>query len=169
MIRPTIELGNPALRQAAAPVENPGGAEILALIDDLRETLRDFRERNGWGRALSAPVLGVPLRVILVDHGDISLVLINPAFELWSSEQEDGYECCITFPSLWGCVARPRSVVIIAQDETGAMHRIEAEGDLARLIQHEIDHLDGLTWLDREPDPETLCTTGEYRRRYRQH
>ncbi len=168
MIRATLELGNPALRQTAAPVDNATGAEIHELIDDLRDTLHDFRARNGWGRALAAPVIGVPLRVIVVEHDELSLVLINPVFERWSGEQVDGYESCITFPTLWGCVIRPRAVVVTAQDEAGVSRRVEAEGDLARLLQHEIDHLDGLTWLDRGPDLETLCTTGEYRRRYRQ-
>ncbi len=168
MIRATLELGNPTLRQTAAPIDDPTGAETRALIDDLRETLHDFRGRNGWGRSLAAPVIGVPLRLIVVDYDEQSLVLINPFFEQWSSEQVDGYESCITFPTLWGCVTRPRGVVVTAQDEAGVSRRVEAEGDLARLLQHEIDHLDGLTWLDREPDLETLCTTGEYRRRYRQ-
>ena len=168
MLRATLELGNPALRHAAVPVDDATGGETRALIDDLRATLHDFRARNGWGRALAAPVIGVPLRLIVVEHDELSLVLINPAFERWSSEQEDGYESCITFPALWGCVSRPNAVVVVAQDEAGVSRRVEAEGALARLLQHEIDHLDGLTWLDRGPDLETLCTTGEYQRRYRQ-
>ena len=167
MIRPTLELGNPTLRQAAAPVADPTGPETRDLIADLRDTLHDFRARNGWGRALGAPVIGVPSRVIVVDYDDTSLVLVNPSFERWSGDMVAGYESCITFPAIWGCVSRPSSVVVVAYDETGAPYRLEAEGDLARIVQHEIDHLDGLTWLDREPDVESLCTTGEYQRRYR--
>jgi len=168
MIRATLELGNPELRQASAPVDAATGADTRATIEELRATLHDFRARNGWGRALAAPVIGVPLRLIVVEHDELSLVLINPAFERWSSEQVDGYESCITFPTLWGCVSRPYAVIVVAQDEAGVSRRVEAEGELARLLQHEIDHLDGLTWLDRGPDLETLCTTGEYQRRYRQ-
>ncbi len=170
MIRPTIELGDPALRQAAVAVPNPASPEVQALIADLRETLYDFRARHGWGRALSAPVIGVPLRVVVIEAIEAEtapMVLVNPTFERWSTDQEEGYESCITFSCLWGAVIRPRSVVVVAQDETGAVRRLEAEGSLARLIQHEIDHLDGLTWLDRGPDLETLCTTAEYRRRIR--
>lgn len=167
MIRPTLELGNPDLRQAAASVADPLSDEIQTLIGDLRDTLRDWRARNGWGRALAAPVIGVPLRVILVEHGETSLVLINPAFQQWSSDQVVTYESCITFPAIWGCVSRPRRVVVSALDEQGAGQSWELEGDLARIAQHEIDHLDGLTWLDREPELYTICTNTEYQRRYR--
>lgn len=167
MIIPTLELGNPALRQAAAPVADPLHADVRLLIQNLRDTLHDWRARHGWGRALSAPVIGVPLRVVLVELEGSSMVLINPTFERWGAEQVDGYESCMTFSSLWGCIVRPRTVVVQAIDETGAAVRIDADGDLARILQHEIDHLDGFVWLDREPDVETICTTEEYRRRYR--
>ena len=138
-----------------------------SLIADLRDTLRDFRARTRWGRALAAPVIGVPLRLVLLEYNEQSMVLINPSFERWSRDHAGGYESCITFPALWGSVIRPRSVVVLAQDEHGLPRRLEADGDLARLLQHEIDHLDGLVWLDREPDVATICTTNEYRRRYR--
>ena len=167
MIRPTLELGNPALRQPASPVADPRHADVQALIEDLRDTLRDWRTRNGWGRALGAPVIGVPLRVVLIELEGSSTVLINPTFESWGTEQIDEYESCITFPTLWGCVVRPRTVVVQALDESGTPSRIEADGALARILQHELDHLDGFNWLDREPDVETICTTAEYRRRYR--
>jgi peptide deformylase len=136
------------------------------LITDLRDTLRDFRMRNGWGRALGAPVIGVPLRVVLIEYDDISLALINPRFERWSNNEVDAYESCITFTSLWGRVVRPRAVVVSAQDESGAEQQWEVEDELARIFQHEIDHLDGLTWLDRDPDTTTICTATEYRRQF---
>ncbi len=167
MIRPTLELGDPLLRQVAAPVEDARGETTQSLIADLRDTLRDFRERNGWGRALGAPVIGVPLRVVVVDDNDTSLVFINPCFESWSNDQVSVYESCICFPSLWGCVDRPRAVTITAEDEAGVNRRWEFEGDLARILQHEIDHLDGFVWLDRDPPIESICTTKEYQRRYR--
>jgi peptide deformylase len=167
MIRPTLELGDPALRQAAAPVKDALSPATQALLADLRDTLRDFRERNGWGRALGAPVIGVPLRLVLIDYDDTALVLINPRFDSWSNDQISAYESCITFPCLWGCVDRPRAVTVTAEDEAGVTQRWEVDGDLARILQHEIDHLDGFVWLDRDPPIESICTTGEYQRRYR--
>jgi peptide deformylase len=165
MIRPTLELGNPTLRQVSAPIADPLADDVKALIQDLRDTLQDWRARHGWGHALGAPVIGVPRRIIVIESGDTSMVLINPTFESWGNEQVDAYETCITFPALWGCVFRPRTVVVQAFDEAGAPCRIEATDDLARILQHEIDHLDGFIWLDREPDTDTICTTAEYRRR----
>jgi peptide deformylase len=162
-IRPTLQLGNPLLRQAAQPIDDVQSGDIQALIADLWDTLYDFRRRYGWGRALSAPVIGVPLRAIVVDF-DEQLVLINPRFERWSREQVVAYESCITFSSIWGAVCRPRRVIVVALDAVGVERRYDAEGALARLMQHEIDHLDGLVWLDREPDLASICTNDEYRR-----
>ncbi len=166
-VRPTLELGNPLLRQTALPVADVRDPAVRQLIDDLWETLEDFRRRHGWGRALAAPVVGVPLRVVVLDVDEQRLVLINPRFESWSHEQVAAYESCITFSGIWGEVVRPARVVVVAQDENGVERRYDAIGDLGRVMQHEIDHLDGLTWLDRDPDPTTICTTNEYVRRYR--
>lgn len=166
-VRSTIELGNPALRQPAQPVVNASDPAIQALITDLHDTLHDWRAHHGWGRAMSAPTIGVAQRVVVIDWDDIHYVFINPRFEQWSTQQSDEWESCITFPNLWGCVSRPHSVVVTAWDADGQPLRLQAEGALSRILQHEIDHLDGLIWLDREPDPATLCTTAEYNRRYK--
>jgi peptide deformylase len=169
MIRQMLELGNPLLRQVAAVVDDPQDPSVHEVLRDLRDTLADFRHRNGWGRALSAPIIGVPLRIILIEYDERSMVLINPVFEQWSSDQESVYESCITFPSLWGMVSRPVQVVVQALDEAGIPHRWEASGPFGRTLQHEIDHLDGLIWLDREPDIDSICTTTEYKRRQASH
>jgi peptide deformylase len=163
-VRPTLELGHPLLRQTAEPVADPRSAETRALITDLWDTLDDFRRRHGWGRALAAPVISVPQRVIVIAMENQRMVLINPRFESWSRDQVTMYESCITFGSIWGAVSRPRSVVVVALDENGEEQRFEVNGDLARVMQHEIDHLDGFMWLDRDPDLSSICTTTEYMR-----
>ncbi len=162
-VRPTLELGDPLLRQQAQLVSDPGAPEVQSLIADLWDTLRDFRQHNRWGRGLSAPVIGVGLRVVVLALEGQELVLINPRFESWGRAQGLDYECCITFGSIWGAVYRPEEVVVIALDGAGVEQRFEVSGDLARLMQHEIDHLDGLVWLDREPDLATICTTREWK------
>ncbi len=161
---PTLELGDPLLRQQAQPVTDPAAPEVQALIIDLWDTLRDFQQRNGWGRALAAPVIGVGLRVIVIAFEGQELALINPRFESWGRSQALDYECCITFGAIWGAVYRPEQVVVVALDANGVEQRFEAAGSLSRLLQHEIDHLDGLVWLDREPDAATICTTRERKR-----
>lgn len=160
-----LELGNPLLRQPAQPVTDARDGAVQALITDLWDTLHDFQQRNGWGRALTAPVIGVGLRVVVLQFEEQPYVLINPRLESWSRTQTPGFETCLTFGGIWGEVYRPAQVTVVALDAHGQEQRIEADGVLARMIQHEIDHLDGLVWLDREPDPLTICTTREYLRR----
>jgi peptide deformylase len=166
-IRSLLELGNPALRQCAQAVTDVPSAETEAIITDLRDTLREFRRQHGWGRALAAPAIGAPKRIVLIAFEDQELVLINPRFERWSRELAAAYESCMTFSSIWSVVHRPKQVVVVAQDAEGKEQRYEVDGDLARIMQHEIDHLDGLTWLDRDPDLSTICTTNEYRRQFK--
>lgn len=161
---PTLELGHPLLRQLAQPVESPLSSETQQLIADLWDTLRDFRQRNRWGRALSAPVIGVAARVVVVEYGEQQYVLINPRFERWSRTQVVAYESCVTFGGLWGQVSRPARVVVLALDAAGREQRYDLDGELGRIVQHEIDHLDGLVWLDRDPDLTTICTNREYQR-----
>jgi peptide deformylase len=165
-VRPILELGDPRLRQPAQPVPDPLAPEVQALIDDLRETLAVVRARRGWGDALAAPVVGAAQRVIMLERAGRELVLINPRFEAWGRTQLAAYERCLTFDAIWGAVYRPDRVVVVAVDAQGAEQRLEASGSFARLLQHEMDHLDGLVWLDRDPDLTSLCTAGEYARRY---
>jgi peptide deformylase len=164
-VRSTLELGDPLLRQPAQPVGNIGSAATLAAIADLWDTLDDIRQRHTWVRALAAPTIGIDLRIAVLHVREQRLVLINPRFEAWSSQVVAAWESCITFNMLWGEVYRPARVVVVAEDEAGRTQRYEADGLLARVMQHEIDHLDGLVWLDRDPDLTTLCTVNEYMRR----
>ncbi len=167
-VRTLLELGNPSLRQPARPVADVRSPETQALITDLRDTLRAFRQQHGWGRALAAPVIGVPQRLVLIDYGGREFILANPRFEVWSRETVPAYESCMAFGTIWGVVHRPKHVIISALDAKGELQRYDVDGDLARIMQHELDHLDGLTWLDRDPDLSTICTTNEYRRQFRQ-
>ncbi|GAC1556556.1 MAG: peptide deformylase [Herpetosiphon sp.] len=166
-VRPTLELGNPALRVAAEKVQDATAVETQSVLTDLQDTLHEWRQRNGWGKAMSGPAIGISQRIFVIDYDDQRYVMINPRFEHWSSEVVDGWESCITFPAIWGSVCRPLSVTVVAIDAQGQPFRMEASGDLARIIQHEIDHLDGLMWLDRDPELPSICTTNEYRRRFK--
>ncbi|MBA3944571.1 MAG: peptide deformylase [Herpetosiphonaceae bacterium] len=166
-VRPTLELGNPALHQPAQPVADAVDPAVQALIADLHDTLQAWRAAHGWAGALSAPAIGVNQRVVIIERAAYQYILINPAFEQWSQAHTEAFESCITFPSIWGHVSRPAEVIVTALDAAGAPLRIHATGDLARILQHEIDHLDGFVWLDRDPDLTSICTTAEYRRRYK--
>lgn len=138
-------LGDPVLRAPSRPVEAID-AEVLALIDDMVETMHAY---DGIG--LAAPQVGVPIRVFVYDLREPELVpgvLINP--EIVQSEGlVKEAEGCLSIPNLSEVVERAADVVVRALDRDGEETRIEASGLLSRCLQHEIDHLDGVLFIDR--------------------
>jgi len=166
-IRALLELGNPLLRQISLPVADVRSAETASVIADLWDSLYHFRTEHGWGRSLAAPLIGVNVRIIVINEQGNEWTLINPRLVGWSRQQANDWESCVAIGSIWGLVSRPQQVTVMALDPDGNEQRRETDGLLARIIQHEIDHLDGLTWFDRDPDLSSICTTNEYRRRYK--
>ncbi len=138
-------LGSPALRQRAAPIAAVDD-EVRSLVDDLFETMRAAK-----GVGLAANQVGVARRVAVVDVGPDEpppLVLINPVILRHGDELETAEEGCLSIPDLFGDVERPLTVVVEATDRDGCRYTVEASGYKARAIQHEIDHLDGILFLD---------------------
>jgi len=138
-------LGSPILRQKSAPVKQLDDA-VRRLVDDLFETMRAAK-----GVGLAANQIGVARRVAVVDIGDDDpppLVLINPVIVERGDEEETAEEGCLSIPDIFGDVTRPARVVVEALDQEGRRSRVEAHGYKARAIQHEIDHLDGILFLD---------------------
>ncbi len=139
-------LGDPILRARAQEVVTLT-PELRRLIDDLFETMYD---EDGVG--LAAPQVGVGQRIIVVDpheNGMQGFALINPIVLETSKEVERGEEGCLSIPGLKDVVERPFSAIIVGQTLEGETRRIEAEGLLARILQHEVDHLDGILFIDR--------------------
>lgn len=168
MIRDVLQLGNPTLREVAAPVADPGSPEIAALLADLRETLAYWRATTGYGRGIAAPQIGVLRRVVFMNvDGRSPWPLLNPAIVARSPETIVVWDACLSFLSIFCQVARHRAVTVRYQDTAGEWHEVAAEDDLAELLQHEIDHLDGVLAVDRITDLKTLCTREEFERRYR--
>jgi peptide deformylase len=138
-------LGSPVLRQRAQPVAPD--AEIRQLVDDLFETMRAAK-----GVGLAANQVGVAQRVAVVDIGEEfgpPLVLINPRIVESGDETESAEEGCLSIPDVYAEVERPYSIVLEAMDRDGQPYRIPVTGFKARAVQHEIDHLDGILFLDR--------------------
>jgi len=142
---------NPILREKSRRVPRPT-AEIQALIQDMWETMRAAR-----GVGLAAVQIGVPLRVIVVEipedmddpDAGTSLALINPELVKVSREVEDGVEGCLSVPGWAGTVPRHVEVVVKGMDPKGKPVRRKARGYLARVLQHEIDHTEGVLFIDR--------------------
>lgn len=144
-VRTLHVLGSPVLRQQAAAVRAVDD-EVRRLVADLFETMRAAK-----GVGLAANQIGVARRVAVVDVGEEDpppLVLINPVILERSDEEETAEEGCLSIPEIFGDVTRPARVVVEALDKGGKKFRAEAHGYKARAIQHEIDHLDGILFLD---------------------
>src|SRR5205807_8026487 len=141
---------HPTLREKAKRVPKVD-ASIIKLIDDLAETML-----AAPGAGLAAPQIGVPLRVIVVKGEENQVVgLVNP--ELVKGEGvQVGYEGCLSYPGWIGEVARYEDVVIKGRNRHGKEVRLKASGFTARAYQHELDHLDGILFIDRLTSLDTL-------------
>jgi peptide deformylase len=139
-------LGSPFLRQTALPVDTFDEA-LRKLVLAMYRTM--YRAR---GQGLAAPQVGVLQRIVVIDMPDEDsppLTLINPRIVFASETTEKFEEGCLSIPGVTGMVERARAVTIEAQDENGRPFRIEASGSLADCVQHEVDHLDGVLYIDR--------------------
>ena len=169
-IQTVLQLGDPRLRGIAAPVANPRAPEIAALVTDLADTLAHWRAGTGYGRGIAAPQIGVAQRVIFLQlPGAEPWPLINPEIAERSAEKIVVWDACLSFLSIFMQVERHREIKVRYQDCQGEWGEIQAgaEKNLAELLQHEIDHLDGILAVDRITDLRSLCTREEFEKRYR--
>lgn len=162
-VRAILLLGNPVLRRPCSRVGNAESGEIRSLIADLRETLEDFRRRNGFGRGIAAPQIGSGLQVIYLDT-EFTGPLINPKIIRRSRATFLLWDDCFSFPDLLVRVKRHHSVVVAYRDETGRPRKLRAEGALSELLQHEIDHLNGILAIDRAIDSKHIFLRSEFER-----
>ena len=162
--RRILQLGDPLLRAVSAPVGEPSAARLI--FQDLRATLHEFRRTHGFGRGISAVQIGEPKRLIYIEFEDAAYAIRNPEYELQSEAKFRLWDDCFSFPGLLVFLERSQTVRVRYEDEDGGVRRIAATGALAELLQHEIDHLDGVLAIDRALDPNSLCTREEYERRH---
>ncbi|MDR0383598.1 MAG: peptide deformylase [Spirochaetaceae bacterium] len=139
-----LTLGNEILRQKSAPVKNIDG-EIRAVIAKMFEIL----DKNK-GVGLAAVQVGIPERFFIIRMGnDAPRVFINPSIIETSEELADYEEGCLSLPGVWGNLKRPKTVRVQAWNENGRPFTMDADRILARVIQHECDHLDGGLFIDK--------------------
>jgi peptide deformylase len=144
--RPLRYLGDPVLRQKAEPVAEVT-EDVRRLIEDMFDTM--YAEE---GVGLAAPQVGVSQRIIVVDSREPDqppFALLNPQIVEASDELERGEEGCLSIPGLREVVERPAAVRVEAVNRDGERVIIEADGLLARILQHEVDHVDGILFIDR--------------------
>ena len=163
MILDIVKYGNPVLRQKGECVEEVT-SEISQLIDNMLETMHEAR-----GIGLAAQQVGRPLQLAIIDVTGVEdrpsrmsldgepvnpedympLILINPEWIAASDVKEDGGEGCLSFPDVYGEINRPEEIDVTATDENGEQVAFRCGGLLARAIQHEWDHLQGILFIDR--------------------
>jgi len=152
-VLPIHLLGSPVLREASAPVAEVT-EEVRQLVDTMFETM-DAAE----GVGLAANQIGQAIRIAVVDAEGSRITMINPVIAE-ASGKESEEEGCLSIPDVYAEVTRPGRIVLEATGRDGQPYRLDAEGLLARAIQHEIDHLDGILFLDRlSPLKRRLCCT----------
>ena len=162
-IRPVLLLGDPLLRAPCARVRRYDTPDLAALIADLADTLGECRRRLGFGRGLAAPQIGDSRRVIYIDV-DAPMALVNPEIVRSSRQMMTLWDDCFSFPDLSVKLKRHLSVDVRYRDAAGKEHSLKARGALSELLQHEIDHVNGILALDRAVDSRHIVYTAELKK-----
>lgn len=169
MIRPICRMGNPILRKKAEKI-----SKDYLLSDDFGRLLQDMQEsmKHYGGIGIAAPQIGVDLQVAIIElqgtnrYGEeINLPLtafINPEISYLTEEQQGFWEGCLSVPGLRGFVERPNKVKVNFLNHKGEEQELIAEGFLATVLQHELDHLHGVLYIDRIKDPRLLSYQEEF-------
>lgn len=169
-VQPVLQLGDPLLRTACVRVDDPSSRETRDLVADLADTLAHWRMKTGYGRGIAAPQVGVLKRVIFLKLPDAEAwPLINPEIVKRSEEKIVVWDACLSFLSIFMQVKRHREITVRYQELDGKTLEFKAGDDrnLSELLQHEIDHLDGILAIDRVVDVKTICTREEFEKRHR--
>ena len=155
MMREILLLGNPKLYERCEPVWPEEVDAMRSVVDDLHDTMMDFRDRYGVGRAIAAPQIGVMKRLVYM-HIDEPVTFINPVFASMGDEMMTLWDDCMSFPELLVKVKRHKRCRIVFQDLDWQEQRMDLEGDLSELLQHEVDHLDGILAIQRALDDRSI-------------
>jgi peptide deformylase len=169
ILRQIAQLGQPVLRRETFPIDDFSDAAVQALIDDMLVTVAEV---NGVG--IAAPQVFEPLRLFIVASRPSGRYPHAPAMEptamvnpelLWSSEEtEKGWEGCLSVPGIRGPVPRSVRIGVRYLTRDGALREEEMSGFLARIFQHEFDHINGMVFLDRVESTREIITEREYLR-----
>jgi peptide deformylase len=166
---PITQLGNPTLRQLAQPIDNSQDPSVQALIDRMLEMMK-----QAGGVGIAAPQAGVSTQLVIVASRPtprypdapemVPTPMLNPQMLAHSEDMEKGWEGCLSVPGIRGLVPRYSSVTISYLDRVGQPQEQTLEGFVARIFQHEYDHLQGVVFIDRVEQTTELMSEQEYQR-----
>ena len=156
MVNEMLLLGNSKLFEISRPVKRNELPTLKEVVNDLHDTLMDFKHRYGVGRAIAAPQIGVMKRMIYM-YIDSPVVFINPVLQNKSKEMMRVWDDCMCFPDLLVKVERHKTCTISYRDLDWNEQKTQLEGDLSKLLQHEYDHLDGILVVSRAVDGQAIA------------
>ncbi len=159
-VRDVLRLGNPRLYEKSARMRRKDLPHLGPLVRDLHDTLMDFRDRYGAGRAIAAPQIGVMKKLIYM-HIERPLVFLNPILCRKSRQKIEVWDDCMCFPDLLVKVRRHQRCCISYRDVNWRECEMFLEGDLSELLQHEVDHLDGILAVSRAIDDHSFALRGQ--------
>lgn len=155
-VREILLLGNPKLFEMCEPVQETEIEQIRPIIQDLHDTLMAFRQKHNAGRAIAAPQIGALKRLVYMHIGE-PVVFINPVLDLKSPEMMELWDDCMSFPDLLVKVHRHQRCRITYRDENWEERHMALAEDLSELLQHEVDHLDGILAVQRAIDHKSFA------------
>lgn len=166
-VRTIIRLGDPLLRKTCATAQVPADA-TTQITCDLADTLAATRAATGYGRAIPAPQIGILERIIFLNV-ERPWPLVNPFIVDRCEETVVVWDACLSFLEIFMQVRRHKFITVRYQDLDGKEHEFRAgpDHDYAELLQHEIDHLDGVLCIDRVEDPKSIVVKDEFEKRYK--
>jgi peptide deformylase len=150
-IREILLLGNPRLYEVCSPVDRAELSDLPGIVEDLHDTLIDFRARHGVGRAIAAPQIGLRKRLVYM-CADEPFVFVNPVLSDMSLEMFELWDDCMSFPDLLVKVRRHKNCRIDFRDLNWNACSLNLSNSLSELLQHECDHLDGVLAVSRAID-----------------
>jgi peptide deformylase len=166
VVMDTVLLGDPRLREISEPVESL--SELGSMLVDLRDTLTRHQLIYGMGRGIAAPQIGYAKRVVYIQMPERAFYLINPVVQWMSPESFDVWDSCFSLEAAFFVkIPRSKAIRVRYMDETGDEHVEEFRDGMSELLQHEIDHLDGVICSDHLRDPKDIAMRGEWEKRYR--
>ncbi|MEM7200012.1 MAG: peptide deformylase [Planctomycetota bacterium] len=172
-VRPILQLGTTSLYDECDPVTAGEVAALAGAVGDLHDTMRSFQKTRGWGRAIAAPQIGVQRRIVAM-HVTEPITLFNPVLDQHADREVEYWEDCMSFPDLLVRIRLPEACRLTYRDASWTEHHVWLTGDYAALLQHEVDHLDGVLATQRavgaralalrstQPDKD-LAWRGEFR------
>jgi len=155
-VKDILLLGNPLLYEVCQQVKKEELEDIKPVIQDLHDTLMDFREKFNYGRAIAAPQIGCMKRLIYMNI-DEPIVFINPILDILSADMFEIWDDCMSFPDIIVKVKRHKKCHVSYRNLEWENQSLALEGSLSELIQHEVDHLNGILAVSRAVDSKSLA------------